>query len=305
VTVLFADVKGSMELAEQVDPEAWHQILDRFFQILADGVHRFEGTVNQYTGDGFMALFGAPIAHEDHAQRACYASLHLLEGLRSYAREVKRNHGLDFAARIGLHSGDVVVGKIGDDLRMDYTAQGHIVGLAQRMESLAEPNTCFVSGATAALAHGYVALDDLGPFRVKGVADLLGTDSSTAGLADAIHARTGGNPFFAEEVVRSLIESGALQGGRGAYRLVTSVDRLEVPSTVQPVLAARIDRLPEREKRVLQTAAVIGKEFSEPVLARVADLPDDELGAALRAFAQMGAAFRVAHIRGLLDDSAR
>src|SRR5499426_3648467 len=89
VTVLFADVKGSMELAEQLDPEEWHKILDRFFGILTDGVHRFEGTVNQYTGDGIMALFGAPIAHEDHAQRACYAALHLLEQVRAYSREVK------------------------------------------------------------------------------------------------------------------------------------------------------------------------------------------------------------------------
>jgi class 3 adenylate cyclase len=109
-----------------------------------------------------MALFGAPIAHEDHAQRACYAALHLLEALRDYAREVKRLHGLEFAVRIGLNSGEVVVGKIGDDLRMDYTAQGHTVGLAQRMESLAEPNTCYISAATAALAGGFFDLDDLG-----------------------------------------------------------------------------------------------------------------------------------------------
>src|SRR5512145_1436132 len=114
VTVLFADVKSSMELAESVDPEEWHRILDRFFQILADGVHRFEGTVNQYTGDGIMALFGAPIAHEDHAQRACYASLWLRDALRDFARDVKRRHGLDFATRIGINSGEVVVGKIGD-----------------------------------------------------------------------------------------------------------------------------------------------------------------------------------------------
>ena len=93
VTVLFADVKGSMELAEQVDPEEWHRILDRFFQILADGVHRFEGTVNQYTGDGIMALFGAPIAHEDHAQRACYAALHLRDELRRYADELRLERG--------------------------------------------------------------------------------------------------------------------------------------------------------------------------------------------------------------------
>jgi class 3 adenylate cyclase len=122
VTVLFADVKGSMELAEQVDPEVWHGILDRFFQILSDGVHRFEGTVNQYTGDGIMALFGAPIAHEDHAQRACYAALGLRDEVARYTTEVKREHGLGFATRMGINSGEVVVGKIGDDLRMDYTA---------------------------------------------------------------------------------------------------------------------------------------------------------------------------------------
>jgi class 3 adenylate cyclase len=101
VTVLFADVKGSMELAEQLDPEAWHTILDRFFGILTDGVHRFEGTVNQYTGDGIMALFGAPIAHEDHAQRACYAALHLRDEIARYATEVKRDHGVGFSTRMG------------------------------------------------------------------------------------------------------------------------------------------------------------------------------------------------------------
>ncbi len=97
VTVLFADVKSSMELAEQLGPEEWHAILERFFAILTEGVHRFEGTVNQYTGDGIMALFGAPISHEDHAQRACYAALALRDALRDFAREMKRRHGLDFA----------------------------------------------------------------------------------------------------------------------------------------------------------------------------------------------------------------
>src|SRR5262249_29142837 len=116
VTVLFADVKGSMELAEQVDPEEWHGIMDRFFHLLADGVHRFEGTVNQYTGDGIMALFGAPIAHEDHAQRACWAALHLQESVRAYADELRRTRALNFSVRMGLNSGDVIVGQIGDDL---------------------------------------------------------------------------------------------------------------------------------------------------------------------------------------------
>ena len=540
VTVVFADVKGSMELAEQLDPEEWHAILDRFFQILTDGVHRFEGTVNQYTGDGIMALFGAPIAHEDHAQRACYAALYLGDELARYATEVKRQRGVGFSTRMGINSGTVVVGKIGDDLRMDYTAQGHTVGLAQRMESLASPDTCYLSATTAGLVTGYFQLEDLGEFHVKGVsapmhvhrlagagaattrldvsrargltrfvgrdgdmatleaalaqaqagngqvvgvvaaagtgksrlcyefaqrcrarglivneghavahgknipylpmlevfrayfgigdgdsdamvrdkiagrlllideslrdvlpvifeflrvpdperpvprmdpeakqrqifavirriiqdprvgadrvfaliddlhwadsgseallaqwvdaiagsssflivnfrpeyhaewmqksyyrqlplaplgseairdllADLLGADPSTRGLADDIHARTGGNPFFIEEVVQGLIESGNLQGERGTYRLVTPIERLEVPASVQSLLGARIDRLPEREKDVLQTAAVIGKEFSEPVLRRVltasrkTPLADAALAAALAA----------------------
>jgi class 3 adenylate cyclase len=152
VTVLFADVKGSMELAEQLDPEEWHRIMDRFFVILTDGVHRFEGTVNQFTGDGIMALFGAPIAHEDHAQRACHAALVLRDALRGYAHRLRRERGLDFAVRIGLNSGAVVVGRIGDDLRMDYTAQGHTVGLASRMEQLAEAGGVYVTEHTAALA---------------------------------------------------------------------------------------------------------------------------------------------------------
>jgi adenylate cyclase len=532
VTVLFVDVKGSLGLTEQVDPEEWHRILDRFFQILADGVHRFEGTVNQYTGDGIMALFGAPIAHEDHAQRACYAALHLRDELEGYSRAVKREHGIGFSVRMGMHSGEVVVGKIGDDLRMDYTAQGQTVGLAARMEELASPGTCYLTGATAGLVQGFFDLEDLGPFRVKGVsepvavhqleaagaaqtrfdvarargltrfvgreadmrtledaleqastgtgsqvvgvvaeagvgksrlcfeflercrargmmvleghavahgknvpflpmlqvfrayygiteqdsdrvarekiagrlllldesfrellpllwdflgvpdperpaprlnpearqrqifgvlrkvlqkgdpdglmvtliedlhwidagseafvdewvdaiggarglllvnfrpeyhaswtgksyyrqlplaplgprairellADLLGNDPSTAGLAEAIHARTGGNPFFSEEVVRSLIEAGKLEGARGSYRLAAPIERLEIPATVQSVLAARIDRLAEREKRLLQTASVIGREFGEPLLEAVAELPRKELVDAL------------------------
>jgi class 3 adenylate cyclase len=118
VTILFADVRGSTELASELDPEEWHRIMDRFFQILAEGIHRFEGTVNEYRGDGIMALFGAPIAHEDHAQRACYAALHLRDALRRYADELRIGKGISFAVRMGLNSGEVVVGKIGDDLPM-------------------------------------------------------------------------------------------------------------------------------------------------------------------------------------------
>jgi class 3 adenylate cyclase/tetratricopeptide (TPR) repeat protein len=171
VTVLFVDIQGSMDLAASVGPEEWHGILDRFFQILADGVHRFEGTINQFTGDGIMALFGAPVAHEDHAQRACFSALYLRDRLRRYANELRLQRGLNFAVRLGLNSGEVVVGRIGDDLRMDYTAQGPVVGLAQRMENIAEPGTVYVTGITARLVHGFFELEDVGPIRVKGVTD--------------------------------------------------------------------------------------------------------------------------------------
>jgi len=174
VTVMFADVKGSMELAEQLDPEEWHRILERFFEILTEGIHRFEGTVNQYTGDGIMALFGAPIAHEDHAHRACYAALHLRDAVRAHAAEVRARHGIPFGVRIGLNSGAVVVGKIGDDLRMDYTAQGHTVGLAQRMEAFAESGHILLSEYTARLVDGYFDLQDLGPSAIKGVREPVG-----------------------------------------------------------------------------------------------------------------------------------
>jgi class 3 adenylate cyclase/tetratricopeptide (TPR) repeat protein len=533
VTVLFADVKGSMQLAEQLDPEQWHTILDRFFAILTDGVHRFEGTVNQYTGDGIMALFGAPIAHEDHAQRACYAALHLRDELRRFAQKLRRERGLDVATRIGINSGEVVVGKIGDDLRMDYTAQGHTVGLAQRMEALAEAGRIYLTAATAQRIEGFFTLEDLGEFHVKGatapvhayaleglgrlrtrfdrerarglsrfvgrdaemrvlesalmraergegqviavvapagtgksrlcfellercrdkgltvleaqalahgrsiplrpllemfrqrfgiserdndlaarekiagalllldpsfaeilpamfdfmgvpdplrpappiapeaaqrrmlehlrrivkadsrgrtlvtliedlhwldgasdrfVAELveiapatrmllllsfrpeyaaewikrstvqqialqplgpeavremlaaaIGDDPSVRGLPERIHARTGGNPFFAEEIVQALIEDGSLAGTPGAYGLTRAIEQVPLPETVQNVLAARIDRLEPREKHVLQTAAVIGRELPRPLLAVVCGVADPELDAAVAA----------------------
>ena len=531
VTVLFADVKESMSLAESVDPEEWHSILNEFFTILAHGVHKFEGTVNQYTGDGIMALFGAPIAHEDHAQRACYAALELTEELERYADRLRRTKGLNFSVRMGLNSGEVVVGKIGDDLRMDYTAEGHAVGLAARMESLAAPNKVYLTEYTAALVDGYLDVRDLGVFDIKGVsrplhvyelegvgtfhsrldasrrrgfsrfvgrdaelelleraiedvagrngqavgiaaeagsgksrlcyefaercrargidvfeahcvphgrlipflpivellrgffritaddddrsarervagkillldealkdglpfmfefmgiadpersapdvdaeirrrlmyacmekmlacdedcrpdvivfedlhwidedsakvldeivamlprtrtlllmnyrreyrpgwgrdrpfreitldplgseaidallADLLGSDPTIAGLAERIRGHTAGNPFFTEEVVLALADAGTLIGARGAYRLGGPVSELILPATVQGILGARIDRLPEEDKGVLDTAAVIGKEFDEAVLRSVTQLAPDALGSSL------------------------
>jgi len=532
VSVLFADIKGSMDLQEGLDPEDWHAIMERFLQILSDGVHRFEGTVNQYTGDGIMALFGAPIAHEDHARRACYTALHLRDELRAYANDLRMNRGLSFSVRMGINSGEVVVGKIGDDLRMDYTAQGHTVGLAARVQQLAEPGNAYVTQHTAELVRGYFQLGDLGQLAVKGVQkkvsvfelegigalrtrldmsrargfsrfvgrtdemqvleaaltraeegspvvigvvgdagvgksrlcfeflercrarglmtyethgvahgksvpllpilrlfraffgiteqdsdatareriagrlllldeqfrellplmfdflgvaspedpaprvdadtrqrqlfaivrgvtqaradrettvalledlhwfdggseafleplldlppgarslivlnfrpeyagammhrssyqqvslqplgpeaitellnDLLGNDASLGRLPDVICERTGGNPFFIEEVALSLAEAGVLRGTKGAYQLVKPVGEVGIPRSVHDILAARIDRLDERDKQVLQSAAVIGKKFPETVLRRIVELPDTDLVTALR-----------------------
>ena len=168
VTVLFADVSGSMDLAEQEDPEEWREIMQRFFSLLAETVTRFEGTVDKFTGDGIMAIFGAPVAHEDHAQRACYAALQMLEDVAGYAAELRRAKGLNFSTRIGINSGEVIAGAIDGGGGSSYTAIGHTVGLAQRMEALAEPGKAYLTESTAGLARGYLDLNDLGEFEIKG-----------------------------------------------------------------------------------------------------------------------------------------
>jgi class 3 adenylate cyclase len=164
--------------------------MDRFFSILCKGVHRFEGTVDKFTGDGIMALFGAPIAHEDHARRACYAALDLQRELAASAAELRRALGLSFAVRMGLNSGEVVVGQIGEDLAMEYTALGHTVGLAQRIEQLAAADRVYLSEHTASLAQDHLALADLGEFQVKGatrpirVYELTGVGAARGRLDD-------------------------------------------------------------------------------------------------------------------------
>jgi class 3 adenylate cyclase/tetratricopeptide (TPR) repeat protein len=538
VTILFADVSGSMALADQVDAEDWHHILNDFFAVLSRGVHRFEGTIAQYAGDGIMAIFGAPIAHEDHAQRACYAALTILEEMSTFADEVRRRHGLNFSVRIGINSGEVIVGAIGDDLRMDYTAQGNTVGLAARVEALAAPGAAYITDHTARLVGGYLELHDLGEFSLKNVReplrvwrlegvgrartrldvararglsrfvgraaetakleealakarrgerqivavlgeagagksrlcfefmerarregiaiyeahcvahgnmipflpalelirgycgieeredsrtqrekiagrvvlldaemaktlplvfdfmgiadpahpppaldpqvrsrilfehlkllldavasvhpsivlwedlhwidggsdgflaeyialtagmpvlvlansrpgyqapwmvgsdyteiavgplrddelrelieDLLGDDPSVQPLAARIAAQTGGNPFFVEEVVRGLADSGALNGRPGAYELTDEAADVAIPPTVQAVLAARIDRLTELDKEVLDTASVIGKQFDVAMLRKVASAGDDALSGSLDRLAEGG-----------------
>jgi class 3 adenylate cyclase/tetratricopeptide (TPR) repeat protein len=169
VTVLFADLKGSMELLADRDPEEARKILDPVLELMMDAVHRYEGTVNQVMGDGIMALFGAPLAHEDHAVRACYAALRMQESVAQYAEGVFRSHGVPIQIRIGLNSGEVVVRAIGSDLHMDYTAVGQTTHLAARMEQMATPGTILLAPATLQLAEGYVHVTARGPVAVKGL----------------------------------------------------------------------------------------------------------------------------------------
>lgn len=168
VTAFFADVANYTTLSEKLDPEEVHQIMDGCFKILMDEIHKYEGTVNQFTGDGVMALFGAPVAHEDHAQRACYAALAIHKAIVEYGEKIKNDTGVDFAMRIGLNSGPVIVGSIGDDLRMDYTAVGDTTNLAARMESTAKPGSVLVSDNTYKIVKSYFEFESTGKIDVKG-----------------------------------------------------------------------------------------------------------------------------------------
>jgi class 3 adenylate cyclase/tetratricopeptide (TPR) repeat protein len=527
VTVLFADLKGSMELLADRDPEEARALLDPVLERLMAAVHRYEGTVNQVMGDGIMALFGAPIAHEDHAVRACYAALRMQEAVQQYATEVQRSHGVPVHIRVGLDAGEVVVRSIGSDLHMDYTAVGQTTHLAARMEQMAMPGSVLITADMLRLVEGYVEVTPLGPVPVKGLPEpvevyelrgagpvrtrlqataargltrfvgrdtelaalgqaleragaghgqvaavvgeagvgksrlvyeclhshhtqgwlvleaasvsygkatpyfpvvdllkrylhiqdgdepravrdkvaghlvtldesfqetipallalldvlpddspflaldppqrrqrilaaltrvllresqaqplllvfedlhwidaetqalldhlveglptakllllvdyrpeyrhtwgektyytqlrldplppasadavlqaLLGEDPSLAPLKPLLIERTEGNPFFLEESVRTLVETGALDGKAGGYRLVQAMAGIQVPATVQAVLAARIDRLPPEQKWLLQTAAVIGTEVPLSLLQAIAERPEVEL----------------------------
>ena len=531
VTVLFADLKGSMELLADRDPEEARKLLDPVLERMIEAVHRYEGTVNQVMGDGIMALFGAPLAHEDHAVRACYAALRMQDTVAHYAEDLRRIHGVDAQIRVGINSGEVVVRSIGSDLHMDYTAVGQTTHLAARMEQLARPGTTLMTEATLHEAEGYVQVKPLGPTPIKGLTEpilvyevigagaartrlqasaargltrfvgrdaeveqlrqaleqaatgrgqiiavvgepgvgksrlfhefihshrtqgwlvlefeavsygkatpylplvellkryfkivggddarairakvtgnvltldealkdsippllwlldalpedhkflaldppqrrdssldavkrvllreshrqplllvfedlhwidaetqrlldslveslptvpvllaanfrpeyqhswgsktyyrqlridplppesaeallepLLGNDLSLHQLRRLLIERTEGNPLFLEESVRSLVEMDVLIGERGAYRLGKDPIAIQVPATVQAILAARIDRLPPDDKRLLQTASVIGKDVPWALLLEVSELPEDELRRAL------------------------
>ena len=158
-----------MELLADRDPEEARQLLDPVLERMMAAVHRYEGTVNQVMGDGIMALFGAPIAHEDHAVRACYAALAMQESVKHYATEVQRTHGVPVHIRVGLNAGAVVVRAINNDLHMDYSAIGQTTHLAARMEQMAMPGSILITQAVLGLAEGFVQVTPLGPLPVKGL----------------------------------------------------------------------------------------------------------------------------------------
>jgi len=171
VTVLFTDVSGFTAMSSRLDPEDVHDIMDRCFEVILGAVHRYEGTINQFLGDGVMALFGAPIAHEDHPLRGVRAAIAVQRELTALGEDVHRSHGIEFRVRIGINTGVVVVGAIGTDLRMDYTAVGDTTNLASRLLNLAQPGQIVVSQQTQHLTDGYFVFDELGEFQVKGKAE--------------------------------------------------------------------------------------------------------------------------------------
>src|SRR5881628_96359 len=227
VTILFADLKGSMELLADRDPEEARKILDPVLAHMMDAVHRYEGTVNQVMGDGIMALFGAPIAHEDHAVRACYAALRMQESVNRYAEEAWRSHGVTVQIRVGLNSGEVVVRAIGNDLHMDYTAVGETTHLAARMEQAARPRTVLIAPATLHLVEGFVAVKSLGPVPVKGrsepveVYELSGTGPARTRLQAA--ARRGLTRFVGRDAEIEVLRRSLERAGAGHGQVVAIV----------------------------------------------------------------------------------
>jgi class 3 adenylate cyclase/tetratricopeptide (TPR) repeat protein len=198
VTVLFADLKGSMELLADRDPEEARQLLDPVIERMIEAVHRYEGTVNQVMGDGIMALFGAPLAHEDHAVRACYAALRMQESVTRYGDEMQRSYGIPVQIRVGLNAGAVVVRAIDSSLHMDYTAVGQTTHLAARMEQMAKPGSVLITAETLRLAEGLVQARPLGPVPVRGLAQPI----EVFELIRAIPTRTRLQAAAARELTR-------------------------------------------------------------------------------------------------------
>ena len=203
VTVLFVDVSGFTSLSERLDPEEVHSLMNRAFELMLAEVHRYEGTVNQFLGDGIMALFGAPIAHEAHAQRAVHAALGIRQALEGYQAELQSQQGISFQVRQGLNTGLVVVGSIGNDLRMDYTAVGDTTNVAARLQAAADPGRVLIAEATHRLVAGYFHTRSLGELTLKGKVEPVGTwEVISARIARTrleVEAERGLTPFVGRE----------------------------------------------------------------------------------------------------------
>jgi len=227
VTVLFADLKGSMELLADRDPEEARRLLDPVLERMMEAVHRYEGTVNQVMGDGIMALFGAPLAHEDHGVRACYAALRMQDAVKRHAEEIQRTHGAPIQIRVGINSGEVVVGTIGNDLRMDYTAVGQSTHLAARMEQAAMPGSILLTRQTLRLAEGYVQVRALGKLQVKGLGEpvdafeLVGAEAVRTRLQAA--ATRGLTRFIGRDLELERLQQAWAKAGSGQGQLVAMV----------------------------------------------------------------------------------
>jgi class 3 adenylate cyclase/tetratricopeptide (TPR) repeat protein len=259
VTVLFADVKGSMELLADRDPEEARQLLHPVLARMMEAVHHYEGTVNQVMGDGIMALFGAPLAHEDHAVRACYAALRMQDSVTRHGDEIQRTHGIPVQIRIGVNSGEVVVRSIDSGLHMDYLAVGQTTHLAGRMEQMAKPGSVLVTAATLQQAEGHVQARPLGRIPVRGleapieVYELTGAQPARSRL-QALRARRGLSPFVGRQSeiqqLRHLVE----EAGHGYGQLVAVVGEPGVGKTRLISEFLRTDWL--RGWLVLETSAV-------------------------------------------------
>jgi class 3 adenylate cyclase len=220
VTALFADVVGSTSLAEQMDAEDWTAVMNRAFDLISPAVYKYEGTIARLLGDAILAFFGAPVAHEDDPVRAIRAGLEVLNIVRDYAEEVRRKHGIDFAMRVGMNTGPVVVGEVGSDLKYEYTAMGDAINLAARMQSAARPMTLLISEHIHRFIAPVFECVDLGQIDVKGKAERVRVYEVTApkaapgklrGLAGLESPMVGRNA----ELQALLKTSAAVQAGLG------------------------------------------------------------------------------------------
>jgi class 3 adenylate cyclase/tetratricopeptide (TPR) repeat protein len=258
ITVLFADVKGSMELIADRDPEEARKVLDPVLERMMESVHRYEGTVSEVLGDGIVALFGAPLAHEDHGIRACYAALRMQDAVKRYAQEVQRTHGLPIQIRVGLNSGEVVVRTIGNELRMDYTAVGHTTHLAARMEQAAMPGSTLITASTLRLAEGYVHVKALGKIQIKGLSEpveayeLTGAEPARTRLQAA--ASRGLTRFVGRDAELDRLHTAWVQAAAGQGQVVALVGE---PGVGKSRLFYEFARsLPRESWLIIESAAI-------------------------------------------------